>query len=384
MTSITNIFSNLNYLTKINEKENTQKNTYFSTTTPALNQGKKFKQFQKKIKNKLEDQATIVSGQEGFTGIDLQKLNLSSNGLTKQSNNIITQNNYSLEQDSINNLRQQYDASLKEYEDLISQINGSTSGYLDRTNSNNPYLNKTVRFTTGQNAYVTNQGVVKYIPNKQIWDSVNAPKQVIQLTIPWNDSWNNTPGISIPTTPPLITGTDMKLNQSLGNEGNNIFVNKLINNPKTTYKGCYADNQTSPLMTFIGGSPSTPSANIQNGNFEQPQIAPNSYQYISSNSSVPGWNFYAVLINNSTAWGYPMPYPNGDQAVCIQGSQILDQWIKLDVGNYVLTLSACGRPGYSANPINIYCGQSGPTKDMPVVYSFTPDRKSTPLKSSHT
>jgi hypothetical protein len=44
-----------------------------------------------------------------------------------------------------------------------------------------------------------------------------------------------------------------------------------------------------------------------------------SYEYISSkNNRVPGWNFNATLINNSTAWGYKIPYPDGNQAVSFQ------------------------------------------------------------------
>ena len=44
----------------------------------------------------------------------------------------------------------------------------------------------------------------------------------------------------------------MTLGQTVGNEGSNIFVSSMINNPTSTYQGCYADNTTSPLMTFVG------------------------------------------------------------------------------------------------------------------------------------
>ena len=58
---------------------------------------------------------------------------------------------------------------------------------------------------------------------------------------------------------------------------------------------------------------------VFNNNFSNPQIQFNSYEYISSkNNRVPGWNFNATLINNSTAWGYKIPYPDGNQAVSFQ------------------------------------------------------------------
>jgi hypothetical protein len=58
---------------------------------------------------------------------------------------------------------------------------------------------------------------------------------------------------------------------------------------------------------------------VFNNNFSDPQLQFNSYEYITSNNKrIPGWNFKAVLINNSSAWGYKIPYPDGNQAVSIQ------------------------------------------------------------------
>jgi hypothetical protein len=83
---------------------------------------------------------------------------------------------------------------------------------------------------------------------------------------------------------------------------------------------------------------------IQNGTFEDPQIANNSYQYITSSSTVPNWNFQnAVLMNNSSAWGYPTPYPKGNQAVTLQNSCNISQTVNLNAGTYLLRFSACGR-----------------------------------------
>jgi len=308
MTEISNLFSNFNDLTK---KSVTDLSTDITSTncnqphvSPALTQGNKFKKYQKQITKRLEASIQNVNSKEGFQG-----------SLTKQSKNVINNNNYSSQQGTIENLKQEYQSTLTKYENLVAQISGSTSGYLDRVSPNNPYLNKTVRFTDGAIAYVTNQGVVKWVGDMEIWKSTGIPESYTDLNVPWDSSYY-APGAIIPTNPPLLSGAPLKVNQSVGNEGTNIFVNKLINNPTATYTGCYADNTSNPLMKFIGDSPPPPNL-IQNGSFSQPTIQSNSSQYLNWNTSmVPGWNFNCVFANNSQAWGYPMP-PNGPQYASI-------------------------------------------------------------------
>ena len=384
MSSITNLFSNFDDLTK--KKSVTDSATAYTkhkynsnAPTPALTQGERFKTNQKKIKKNLVRNAQKLSGKEGFLGIDLSQLNLTPDGLTKQSEKIIKNNNYSSQDETISNLQQQYQNTLTKYNKLLAEISGTASGYVNRVNPSNPYLGKNVSFTTGNLCYVTQQGVVKWYPNPDILTATAglngcpASNQVMPINLPWLPEYN-TPGTTISTNPPLVSGTPMTAAQSCGNEGVNIYVDKILNNPSATYQGCYADNTKAPLMKFIGGTPPPSSGNLQNGSFDQPQIASNSYQYISSNSTVIGWDFYAVLINNSTAWGYPMPYPAGNQAACIQDTQIFGQWIYLNSGTYDVTFYACGRPyGDGANTINVYCGQNsaGGTSE-PTVLTFTP------------
>jgi hypothetical protein len=379
MTSIENIFSNLTDLTKtksINDYASEYKNnkSYSSTSSPALTQGEKYKKYQKKIKKNLEKKINYVNSKEGFGGMG-DNLQFSPNGLTAQTNNVIQQNNYSSQQQTIANLQQQYQDTVTEYENLVAQISGSTLGYINRVNPNNPYLGKNINVGGGI-MYVTQQGIAKWYPSPAVLNSTAgnngcpSSQQVVTVNVAWDSSYQ-TAGATIPTNPPLVTGSPMTAGQSCGNEGVNVFVNKLVNNPTITYQGCYADNQQSPLMTFIGGSPPPPSGSLQNGNFTQPQIANNSYQYLNGNSVVPGWWFYAVLINNSSAWGYPMPYPTGSQAACIQSTQAFGQTIQLSSGTYTVTFYACGRPGYSgANNINFTC--SIPNGQTVTTYSFTP------------
>ena len=377
MSIIENVFSsfdNLNKKPNISNNSATYGNNIFITgkNMPALNQGTKFNNYQKKIKNKVVSKIYNVNSIEGFANNDLDYKNL-----TTQTKEVLQTTNMSSQQQNITNLTTQYNNTLENYEDLIEEISGSTTNYFDRINSNNPYLGKNIQIGT-QIFYVTKQGVAKWYPNQTIFTSTAgqngcpAQQTVITVNVPWSTDYK-LPGATIPTTPTLITGTPMTTGQSCGNEGANVLVDEILINPTPTYVGCYKDNTTSPTMTFIGGAPSQPTANLQNGNFSQPQIATNSYQYISSNTQVPGWNFYAVLINNSTAWNYPMPYPSGSQAACIQGTQIFGQWINFSSGSYTVSFYACGRPGFSgANTINIYCGQTGNPQQMPTVYTFTP------------
>jgi ribosomal protein L16 Arg81 hydroxylase len=158
MTEVSNLFSNFNDLTKKSvtdlSTDYNSKGSNPTNATPALTQGKKFKKYQKQITKRVEEQE---KSQEGFQG-----------GLTQQTNNTITTHDYSSQQESIESLRMEYQKTLTSYENLVAEINGSTSGYLDRINPNNPYLNKTIRFPSGELAYVTNQGIAKHVPSMDI------------------------------------------------------------------------------------------------------------------------------------------------------------------------------------------------------------------------
>lgn len=370
MMSITNIFST-------DDSNKTIKKSKKIDKSPAINQGKKFKKYQNKISNSLEKNAEFLSGKEGFAG-------LNENGLTAKTNKIIDNNDYSEQQKSIDNLRQEYDNALQEYQNLLAEVSGDTNAYIIRVNPNNPYLNKTVRFTTGHICYVTNQGVVKYIPSPEILNSINVPKSSIELNIPYLDSYQ-TPGTQIPTNPPLVSGTNVEMGQSFGSEGSNVFVNQLLPDSTTaSYMGCFSASPNNDNMTFIGGAPPPVDVSIKNGDFSQSQLPNNTYKYLTWDvTTVPGWNFNCVLLNNSSAWGYPMPYPNGNQCASIQKTQQLwtNDWINFNTGvTYTLSFSACGRNccdgSGKSNPINIGLeGKTLYTLDATVgqwkTYSFT-------------
>jgi hypothetical protein len=349
-------------------------------TDVSIIQGKKFKKYQNKIKENIEHCEIIEQNEkiykpdnkrEGFINI------FETNKQIVQNNNRQT----SFDKIQLNKLNTEFNGLLQEYADLEKTMVGNTNITLDRYSTKNPYKGKNLKITNnGAIGYVTDRGDYKWYGNPDIMKNTagknGCPSSDNIESISINNYADfNTSGNLLNSLPSLLVGTAMINGQSCGNEGQNVFVNSIIsNNIKTTYKGCYLDKSDSHAMTFLGAIPPLTTGSLQNGNFEQPQLPNNSYKYISSNTEVPGWNFYAVLINNSTAWGYSMPYPKGSQAACIQGTQVIGQWMQFSEGTYNVSFNACGR--YSgANTIKIYLGINTiltTPQTAPVIYTFTP------------
>ena len=393
MTSLFNIFTSLedsiykitNTTNTGNEKKNKNSdiraynNPDNSLHATSLHQGKQFKKYQDKIINKNKKNIYKVNSREGFQGSnpDGSSSSSSSSSSQTQSQQVLTQTAISPEDsDNVKQLYIEQKVLVDKHKKLMTDIDSSTVQYFARTSKKNPYLNRIIVFTTGHCCYVTNQGVVRYIPSWDTYYSTGAPKELpnklIYLKIPLpNDFW--TPGTVVPTKPPLISGPNIVQNQSLGHEGNTVFVDRMVQNPRPSYSGCYADNQSQSLMTFIGGAPPSTTATIVNGNFTEPALSNDSYVYYASNDTtdVPGWTFNACIINNSSAWGYVMPYPEGDQAACIQGVSNMSQIVSMVSGStYTLAFYATGRPSpYASGPVDIQL--NGDT-----IYSFTPPTSS--------
>ena len=326
----------------------------------SLNQGKHFKKNFSKIKELKE----LKELKEGFVSLEKQQEHIirpSYKGYVPVLQNMkqdanLTRNMNQTDLNEVKQAQQKYNDLLQQYTAMQQKIGNSSLNAVNRLSSNNPYLNKTIRFSSGHICYVTNQGVVKWVPSMDIWNSTNVPKNYTDINLPWLNSYN-TPGTTIPTEPTLITGTPLKMGESIGNEGSNVYVNSLLsNNISPTYVGCYASSPNNDNMTFIGNIPSS-KVSIINGNFEQPAIGKNSYIYITDNNNrVLGWNFNAILLNNSNAWGYSMPYPNGNQCVSIQMKSTISQDIVLQANNnYVLSFYCCARGGGGNQvKINLY------------------------------
>jgi hypothetical protein len=310
--------------TNISFLENNSKISITSSgPSPSTNQGKQFKKYQNKIISNLEKEVNAVSQKEGFTGIDG-----SATSLYSKTNDTISKNDPNKQ--NIDNLTQEYNITLKEYEDLLAKIATNTTSYINRVDPNNPYLNKVIRFKNGKICYVTNQGVVKYIPSREIWRSLNIPQTVqINLDIPYLNSYQ-TPRTPIPTNPPLISGTNVKMNQSFGNEGSNIYVNEFLpEDTKASYIGCYASGPNNDNMTFIGGSTDS------SGNY--------TYESCKQAAIEEGYQYFALQnVNNATSKGYCV-VTNSSQDVKKYGNA------KIPIQKIVLWQSnTSGQPGNTA------------------------------------
>ena len=245
----------------------------------SLRQGEKFKTYQSKIMKKH-----LNKNKEGF------------GSLFDDSQNILKQTALSAED---NTLLQQYytnfNKKLNDYQSLVAQIEGTSNDYFSRVNIGNPYLNKTIHFTSGEFAYVNNQGVVELIPDKSTWNSSGAPTDYVEVNIPIPTGFS-TPGTIVPTTPPLISGTALHPNQVVGNEGNNVYVNTMVSsNVNEKYLGCYKDNGS---MTFVNGAPPADGTLSSDAN---------AYSYNDCNNAAinGGYQYFALQnINSISGKGY--------------------------------------------------------------------------------
>lgn len=83
---------------------------------------------------------------------------------------------------------------------------------------------------------------------------------------------------------------------------------------------------------------------LVNGQFTEPKLQNNEFKYYTGNQ-ITGWDSNtAVIMNESTAWGYPIPYPCGNQACSIQNTSSIQQTFSVPkTGSYLLVYYICGR-----------------------------------------
>lgn len=182
----------------------------------SLNQGKKFK----KIK-------------EGFTN-------------TNNTNNIPSS------KEDLNALEKQYDILSQDYNTTFTNATKDSLEILSRTSSNNQYANKFVSFNNA-NGYVTDSGIFKWISDNSIMNSISGkngcPDKKTIIKINEDINGYNIPGTKIDN---LLVGTPMTEGEPCGNEGSNVYVSSIINNPVSTYKGCF--NNTNNSTTQLNGT----------------------------------------------------------------------------------------------------------------------------------
>jgi len=180
------------------------------------------------LENSVENKSKKNNKYEGFNNYN------NENQLAEQSKKILSETN----NENDYSLQNKYNSLLLEYQKKLAELSDESSEFINRVSSNNSYLNKFIRWTDPLaneiKMYVTNQGIAKPIVDMTVYNSIleknGCPdnKNVIDITIPWKSTYT-VEGTIIPTSPSLIVGTPMKTNESCGNEGLNVYVDKLIN-----------------------------------------------------------------------------------------------------------------------------------------------------------
>jgi hypothetical protein len=247
---------------------------------PSLSQGHKFKEYQNLISKKVEKNKL---NQSLWNSINTNKKQFKEGFSIPDLNNV----------DSV---REEYNKTLNQYKQLLESISASVTQNIDRVSENNSYLNKYIRFPTGEIYYVNKKGVAKRVKNNTILNSIIGKNgcpdaNYEEISISWSPSYN-IPGEQIPTNPPLVVGTPMKNSESCGYEGSNVYVNQMIDQPNLTYKGCYQDNIEKPSMTFIGDIPTSDSSTNPQGKY--------SFEQCQEAAIDQGYKYFALQNKNST------------------------------------------------------------------------------------
>ena len=221
----------------------------------SLDQGKQFKTYQNKIKKggfrSKRQSFKTKNGKEGFITSEQELLvrppdegyNQIIKNESETTKNINSVNQAQLNE--LNSMQTKFLNLMQKYNNIQQSIGDSSLETINRMSSNNPYANKNIRFNNGTICYVTSQGTAKPYLNLDIFNltagknGCPSGSEIVNIDLPYLTSYS--PGSVIPTTPTLVVGTNMVQGQSCGSEGKNIYVSKLVNNPSSSYVGCYND-----------------------------------------------------------------------------------------------------------------------------------------------
>jgi len=161
----------------------------------------------------------------------------------------------------IDALKAAYRAALAEYTQLVSSTASDRQRYVERVNPSNPYLSSLIKFSTGEICYVTAMGVARLIPTPEIRASLSLPKnaRVQAVDVPFDTDYFAR-GEPIPTTPPLVGGPEITMNESIGLEGSHVVVDSMLAESDMSGDpgkfGCRAYGSGSQdNVSFIGGDP---------------------------------------------------------------------------------------------------------------------------------
>ena len=99
-------------------------------------------------------------------------------------------------------------------------------------------------------------------------------------------------------------------------------------------------------------------------------ITTNSYVYYGDLSLAQKQNFKwiaggnsllpqgPILINDTTVWGFTVPFPSGNQCLALQSTSFIEQSMYMTTGLHTISFYYHTRTGDSGNPINIVIDNS--------------------------
>ena len=270
------------------------------------------------IKNRNNNSSNI-NQIENFSNYTSAKTIITERKIEKKHNNPVIQNNINninnrrsyinLQQIELKQLETRFNELSSKYIDLKFKIEQNALEFINRVSSSNIYLNKLINFSNNKLAYVTSQGIIRPILTNEILQTLKLQKEPINIDVHWDELYN-IPGVNIPTTPVMISGEPVVSNEQLGNEGSNVYVSTLINEPSSSYVGCYSNNKTPPIIN-ANIVPVMSSSGEVNG-------------FVASASSIyrnlNNVNAWAVFNNNENNFWHTSNTPETDQYNSINGT----------------------------------------------------------------
>jgi hypothetical protein len=205
-----------------------------------------------------------------------------------------------------------------------------------RVSSTNTYLGKNIQFSDGKICYVTQQGVAKPYKDTTTYNETagknGCPTQSIALNMPWSSEYIE--GTILPTTPSLLIGSSMVSGQSCGYEGSSVRATSLIQQPTSTYIGCYNDIEGSETNAV----PILTSANSSNG-----FSAKASSTYMGNNN----YGAWAAFNQKGEDWWHSEPMydqATGSYKGSASVNSVKGEWLQITFPNATTILQYSIRP----------------------------------------
>lgn len=221
----------------------------------SLNQGKKFNNYQNRIKKGIEKKERKFKKSsnnviEGFKN-DIAFKNVFVDEVVNRKNTRQTNAQESL---TLQNLVSQYNDLVTQYQTVSGTLSSDVYSALERSTGDDKYRGSTIQLPNGATGYVTEMGNYKWYPS---WDVINSTQGLNGCPAYSTDNLNsasnidnpevyNSPGQLLDANPKLMVGRSMQLGQSCGNEGQNVYVNTMAKNSNAQFNKCYLNYAKNP------------------------------------------------------------------------------------------------------------------------------------------